>query len=52
MAQLSCTFFSEVLGTETNLCIVLPDPKNFPGVSSPKFMTLTLLHGFSDNQSD
>ena len=52
MAQLSCTFFSEVLGTETNLCIVLPDPKNFPGVSSPKFQTLTLLHGFSDNQSD
>ena len=52
MAQLSCTFFSEVLGTETNLCVVLPDPKNFPGVSSPKFQTLTLLHGFSDNQSD
>lgn len=52
MAQIQCRFYSDVLGLNTSMSVILPDPGPFGSVprQSP-YPTLYLLHGLSDDDT-
>jgi putative tributyrin esterase len=56
MALIQCHFFSQVLGLSSTMTVILPNPAgssqgSTPASSPPKFPTLYLLHGLSDDHS-
>ncbi|MNH79531.1 Diacylglycerol acyltransferase/mycolyltransferase Ag85B precursor [compost metagenome] len=52
MALIQCRFYSEVLGLNTSMTVILPDPDFSDSGSRPApYPTLYLLHGLSDDDS-
>lgn len=53
MALIHCDFFSEVLGLSTSMVVMIPERplSTIPSSPTPKYPTLYLLHGLSDDHT-
>src|SRR5687768_12613679 len=56
MALIHCHFYSQVLGLMSTMSVILPDPlpsqaEVAPALRRPRYPTLYLLHGMSDDHT-